>query len=275
MWALIVVGALLARAHLQDLVAGVPSDDVILDVTSADFGASRCKQLNFKSCTSSLSDVCSTSTVVAFPSASYALEVQQALLATKVRRFAIFFAPDVPCVLDATDQRYEYIDLTPGGRAFHPELRRSVKGSEYQDIVRVVFFNYSIGTPSAQSINGRDFITSVREPVPPNVCRSFSIKSVQADTNVHRRRLRDVAKQADSRIIDRIARIAARSMAAAGRSTPAEQQMLPLTDVPACIAVLNNIDKHLATTAQLPTTTTASLSVCSRHLTACHDASLS
>jgi hypothetical protein len=167
MWALAVVGALLARAHLQDLVAGVPSDDVILDVTSSGFGASRWKQLNCKSFTSSLSDICSTSTVAAFPSAYYALEVQQVLLATKVRRFAIFFAPDVPCVLDATDQRYEYIDLTPGGRAFHPELRGSVKGSEYQDIVRVVFFNCSIGTPSAQSINGRDFITSVREPVPP------------------------------------------------------------------------------------------------------------
>jgi hypothetical protein len=200
--------------------------------------------------------------------------VQQALLATKVRRFAIFFASDVPCVLDATDQRYEYIDLTPGGRAFRPELRGSVKGSAYQDIVRVVFFNCSIGTPSAQSINGRDFITSVREPVPPNVCRSFFIKSIQADTNVHRRHLRDVAKQADSRTIDRIARIATRSMTAAGRSTPAYEQMLPLTDVPACMAVLNNIDKHLATTAQLPTTTTASLSACSRHLAACHDASL-
>jgi hypothetical protein len=165
MWALAVVGALLARAHLQDLVPGVPSDDVILDVTSSGFGASRWKQLNCKSFTSSLSDICSTSTVAAFPSAYYALEVQQVLLATKVRRFAIFFAPDVPCVLDATDQRYEYIDLTPGGRAFHPELRGSVKGSEYQDIVCVVFFNCSIGTPSAQSIKGRDFITSVREPV--------------------------------------------------------------------------------------------------------------
>jgi hypothetical protein len=77
MWALTVVGALLARAHLQDLVAGVPSDDVILDVTSSGFGASRFQELHFKPlrCLQYV-------TVVAFPSASYALEVQQALLAT-------------------------------------------------------------------------------------------------------------------------------------------------------------------------------------------------
>jgi hypothetical protein len=125
--------------------------------------------------------------VLTFPSSSFAVEVQQVLLDTNARRFVIFFAPDVPCVLDATDQRYEYVDLPPGSRAFRPELRGSVKGSAYQDIVRIVFFSCSIGTPSAQTSNERDFTASVREPVPPNVYHSFSIKSIQADTNLHRR----------------------------------------------------------------------------------------
>jgi hypothetical protein len=274
MWSLTIIGALLQRAHLQDCVAGLPGDDTISDVTSSGFGTSRWKRLNFKSHPASLQDVDCTSTVIAFHSASYAVELQQALVAQRVRRFAIFFAPGVPCILDTNDQRIEYIDLPPGGRAFRPELCGSVKGTAYQDIVRVIFFNCSIGTPSARSINGRDFVSTVPEPIPPSVRRLFPIQSMQDETNVHRRHLRDAAKRADSKAIDRIARIAAHAMASASISIPIHDELIVPTDVPTCIAVLNHISKHIAATKKLPTTTAAAVLACSRHLAACHDSSL-
>jgi hypothetical protein len=132
MWSLTIAAGIIFRAQLQDTFSRVTYDPTILDITSSGQGASRWRQLSFKVRTADLQDFDLGSTFVAFPSKKFAVDVQQALIETKVHRFAIFLAPGVPCVLDiGSDARFECVNLLPRTLAFRPELRGSIKATSY------------------------------------------------------------------------------------------------------------------------------------------------
>jgi hypothetical protein len=93
MWSLTIAAGIIYRAQLQDTFSGVTYDPTILDITSSGQGASRWKQLCLKVRTADFQDFDLGSTVVTFPSKEFAVDVQQALIETKVHRLALFWHP--------------------------------------------------------------------------------------------------------------------------------------------------------------------------------------
>jgi hypothetical protein len=126
MWSLTIVAGIIFRTQFQDTLSDVVYNPTILDITSSGQGTSRWKWLCFKVYTANLQDFDLRSSVVAFPSKEYTVEVQQTLIDTKVHRFVLFLAPGVPCVLDiGSGVRFECVNLLSGTLAFHPEFRGS------------------------------------------------------------------------------------------------------------------------------------------------------
>jgi hypothetical protein len=274
-FAITIVANFLVRAQLKDAIAGITAEEVVSDITSSGHGASRWRSYGFKNRTCRLDSIGPTSTVVAFPSPSYATDVQTALVNKAVRRFALFLSPDAPSIIDATlDPLFEVVEIR---RPFCPELRGSVKATAYSTPVRILLYNFGVGTPFSYTDNGMDFVTSLPQPLPPSVCRSFNLKGVQAEANVHRRHLLERDRQFNATRIKRLARLASLSTVGAlpaTSSVKAVTQPSAVTDAATAISLLLQLDEHLDATGLLPTTTTASMTACARHLAVCHDEKL-
>jgi hypothetical protein len=262
MWSLTIAAGIIFRAQLQDTLSDVTYNPTILDITSSGQGASRWIQLCFKVRTADLHDFDLGSTVVAFPSKEFAVDVQQALIETKVHRFALFLAPGVPCVLDiGSDTRFECVNLLlPGTLAFRPELRGSIKATSYQNTVRIIFFNCRIGSSITETSDGQEFMSI--PPLPALKHRCFTLQ------------LGEEAKRENNRRIERLAQIAAHAAAAVKVAPREEAPLLQLADVPSCVAILGGLELHFTTTRELPTTTTASILACAKYLAKCHDKDL-
>jgi hypothetical protein len=240
------------RAQLQDTLSGVTYDPTILDITSSGQGASRWKQLCFKVRTADLQDFDHGSTIVAFPSKEFVNEVQQALIDTKVYRFALFLTPGVPYVLDiGSDTRFECVNLLPGKLAFRPELRGSIKATAYQETIRIIFFNCRIGTSVAETLDGQEFMTI--PPFPTLKQRCFTMLDIHKETNATRLQMREEAKRENNKRIERLGQIAAHAGAAVKVAPNQETPILHLADVPSCVGILEGLEFYLTTTRKLPT----------------------